>query len=284
MRLRSRVVSNVADHGSFLLFDHQAGAIEGVRLNDGGADGEDEIWLSVRHPPGPDVPPQADNAWLAPWLNVKLFTLQQELAGALIEGQLELVWGMGLGVARKSGTAFAYPLVTRLVDLSFDAGSQAAQVRPRDLDPRLELEFFSQAEGPATTQAEKAAVEVVQNTGQFEWIADALGVGPQYAPRFTDDDIARLREARRQLGGDIDYAGNVLPVPADFPDKLQLANAHDELLRFTALTAQARASELPVRVTDLRELCESPIERGGWGRRRMTETRRVRAPETVDAT
>lgn len=625
MRTRSRVVSNVADHGSFLLFDHQAGAIEGVRLNDGGADGDDEIWLSVPHPPGPEVPPQSDSPWLAPWLNVgaamlvapqlateiegaaliaagthrdagkpaaslaeaadptvnprsrvrladygfraqvetqharyletvwtiwaeaerkrrrlshlyiKLFTLQQELAGALIEGQLELVWGMGLGVARKSGTAFAYPLVTRLVDLSFDAGSQAAEVRPRDLDPRLELELFAQAEGPAAAEAEKAAedflanaaeplspfepstyepllaiarrclgagpaaadapnapeiadedlkitsawvlfarprstnvtmqdlerfrevlngldedaelpeavaalvtepvtenapltlpayrgvsaayhesgapesaeardlffpkpfndeqarivqlletsdgvvvqgppgtgkthtianiichwlangrrvlvtsmrdpalavlrdqlpeairplaisllaaeqdgvnqfehsiqkiasevqsldalalgreiarleetidafhgrlkrididlgrwaklnlsrvdlggesidpqdaaAEVLQNTGQFEWIPDALGVGPQYAPRFIGGDIALLREARRQLGGDIDYAGNVLPLPADFPDTVQLVRAHDELQRFTALIAQARASELP---------------------------------------
>ena len=629
LRTRSRVVSNVADHGSFLLFDHQAGAIDGVRLNDGGADGDDEIWLSVPHPPGPEVPPQSDSAWLAPWLNVgaamlvapqlaaeiegaaliaagthrdagnpaaslaeaadpgvdprsrvrfadygfraqvevqharyletvwtpwaeaerkrrrlanlyvKLFTLQQELAGALIEGQLELVWGMGLGVARKSGTAFAYPLVTRLVDLSFDAETQAAEIRPRDIDPRLELELFAQAEGPTTVEAEKAAedflanaaeplspfvpstyepllaiarrclgagpstadapgplanvtasgdealtitsawvlfarprstnvtmldlerfrvllnaldedaplpeavaalvtepatenaqltlpvyrgvsavyhesaapesaraqdlffpkpfndeqarivqlleasggvvvqgppgtgkthtianiichwlangrrvlvtsmrdpalavlrdqlpeairplalsllaaeqdganqfehsiqkiasevqsldalalsrdiarleqtidafhgrlkridtdlgrwaklnlsrielrdesidpqdaaAEVLQNKGRFEWIADTLGVGPQYEPRFSSDDIARLREARRQLGGEIDYAGNVLPMRADFPDTLQLVRAHDELQRFTALIALARATELP---------------------------------------
>ena len=68
------------------------------------------------------------------------------------------------------------------------------------------------------------------------------GVGPQYAPRFTGDDIARLREARQQLGGEIDYAGNVLPVRADFPDTLQLVRAHDELQRFTALIAQARSS------------------------------------------
>jgi len=625
MRTRSRVVSNVADHGSFLLFDHQATAIEGVKLNYGGPDGDDEIWLSVPHPPGPEVPPQAESAWLVPWLNVgaamlvapqlaneiegaalisagthrdagrpaeslaeaadptvdphsrvrladyafraeveaqharyletawtrwaeaerkrrrlshlyvKLFTLQQELSGALIEGQLELVWGMGLGVARKSGSSFAYPLVTRLVDLHFDAGSQAAEVRPRDLDPRLELELFTQADGSETAEAEKAAedfmavaaeplspfepttyeplldiarrclgvppaqanagtspdpadedlkittawvlfarprnasvtmqdlerfrevldgldedallpeavaalvtepatenvpiqlpayrglsaayhenaaaasadagdlffpkpfndeqarivqlletsdgvvvqgppgtgkthtianiichwlangrrvlvtsmrepalsvlrdqlpeairplaisllaaeqdgvnpfehsiqkiatevqsldapalgrdiarleetinafhgrlrridtdlgrwaklnlsridlagesidpqdaaAEVVQKAGQFEWIADAIGVGPQYAPRFTTDDIARLREARRQLGDEIEYAGNVLPVPADFPGTLQLVRAHDELQRFARLIAQARSSELP---------------------------------------
>ena len=246
MRTRSRVVSNVADHGSFLLFDHQAAEIDGVRLNDSSTE-DDEVWMSVAHPPGPQVPPQAESHWLAPWLNVgaamlvapqiaaeidgsaliaagthrdarqavenladaanpavdpharvrfesypfraevelqharylqeswthwaeaerkrrrlanlymRLFTLQQELAGALIEGQLELVWGMGLGVARKAGATLAYPLVTRLVDLNFNSETGAAEVRPRDIDPRLELEIFTQADGNAVAQAEHAA-------------------------------------------------------------------------------------------------------------------------------
>ena len=246
MRTRTRVVSNVADHGSFLLFDHQAAAIDGVRLNDTGSE-DDEVWLSVSHPPGPQVPPQAESSWLVPWLNVgaamlvapqiaaeidgsaliaagthrdarnavdnladaanpaidpaarvrfdsygfraevelqharylqdswthwaeaerkrrrlsnlymRLFTLQQELAGALIEGQLELVWGMGIGVARKAGMTLAYPLVTRLVDLNFDGETGAAEIRPRDIDPRLELEIFTQVDSNAVAQAEQAA-------------------------------------------------------------------------------------------------------------------------------
>ena len=58
MRTRSRAESNVADHGSLLLFDHQAHGIEGLRLNDGGPDGDDEIWLTLAHPPAPEVPPK----------------------------------------------------------------------------------------------------------------------------------------------------------------------------------------------------------------------------------
>ncbi|HEX7810661.1 MAG TPA: AAA domain-containing protein, partial [Burkholderiales bacterium] len=255
LRTRSRVVSNVADHGSFLLFDHQALGIDGLRLNDGGPDGDDDIWLSIPHPPPPGVPPQAESPWLTPWLNVgiamlvapelaaevegsaliaagthrdaalavttlaeaadpvveararvrladygfraevesqysryietvwrpwaegerkrrrvsqlyvKLFTLRQELAGALTEGQLELVWGMGLGVARKAGAGYGYPLITRLVDLSFDPETQAAEVRPRDVDPRLELELFAQADKPGIAEAEKAAEAFLAQAG-----------------------------------------------------------------------------------------------------------------------
>ncbi len=247
MRARTRVVSNVTDHGSFLLFDHQAQQIEGIRLDDAGPDGDDEIWLSVPHPPGPEVPPRADSPWLAPWLNVgaallvapqlatevegaalissgthrdagrhaanvaeaadpvvepksrvrlaeypfaaevrkqharyletvwrpwaeveqrrrrlaqlyvKLFTLQQELSGALVEGQLELVWGMGLAISRQEGKTLAYPLLTRAVDLVFDPHTRAAEVRPREADPKLELEFFVATERPGAPQAEKAA-------------------------------------------------------------------------------------------------------------------------------
>lgn len=633
MRTRTRVVSNVADHGSFLLFDHQAAAIEGVRLNDTGSE-DDEVWLSVAHPPGPQVPPQAESAWLAPWLNVgaamlvapqiaaeidgsaliaagthrdariavdnlaeaanpaidpaarvrfdgygfraevemqharylqeswnhwaeaerkrrrlsnlymRLFTLQQELAGALIEGQLELVWGMGIGVARKAGMTLAYPLVTRLVDLNFDADTGAAEIRPRDIDPRLELEIFTQMDSDAVAQAEQAAeaflagaqesmspfdpatyepllaiargalqggaraslahdkaeaagapdeepeisagwvlfarprstnvtmqdlerfrdaledlgddgalpgavaalvtepsdesaslqlpafrgmtaayheagtsaaavsaaddlffpkpfndaqarivqllevsdgvvvqgppgtgkthtianiichylangrrvlvtsmrdpalavlrdqlpeeirplaisllaaeqdgvnqfersirkiatevqsidtaalgreiarveetidafherlrridtdlgrwarlnlsridlggesvdtqdaaAEVVQKAGQFEWLPDPLGVGPQYTPRFTAGDIARLLEARKQLGADIESVDDLLPAPGDFPDTLQLVRAHDELQQYARIVAQARSSEVPTLAT-----------------------------------
>src|SRR5512144_2060563 len=56
-RSRARVVSNVTDHGMFLLFQHQVGSIDGIRLDDAGPDGEDEIWLSLPRPPSPQLPP-----------------------------------------------------------------------------------------------------------------------------------------------------------------------------------------------------------------------------------
>ena len=70
LRTRGRAVADVANHGSLLLFEHQAREIQGLRFDDYGAEGNDEIWLSVPHPPNPEVAPQAESPWLSPWLNV----------------------------------------------------------------------------------------------------------------------------------------------------------------------------------------------------------------------
>ncbi|MEO8164380.1 MAG: DEAD/DEAH box helicase, partial [Betaproteobacteria bacterium] len=91
-----------------------------------------------------------------------------------------------------------------------------------------------------------AAAEVMKHAGQYDWLPDALGVGPQYLPRFSGDDIVNLREARRQLGADIAYAGSALPAPEEFPDTLLLVKAHDDLQRYAKVVRESRASELPV--------------------------------------
>jgi very-short-patch-repair endonuclease len=276
MRTRTRAVTNVADHGSFALFDHQVVDLEGARVNVAPAESDGEIWLSVPHPTSPEIPPEADNPWLAPWLNVgpgmmappglggeirgaalieagthrdvnrpatnlsnaidpavdpratirfadypfksevekqhalyldsawrpwaererrrrrlsqlhvRLFTLQQQLAGTLTESQFELVWGMGLAVLSRDGATLTYPLVTRPVDIRFDPETRAAEVRPRDLDPRLELEAFTTDSGALAT-AEKAAAQVLS--------AASMPVSP-----FEPESFAPLVDiARRQL-------------------------------------------------------------------------------------
>lgn len=90
-----------------------------------------------------------------------------------------------------------------------------------------------------------AAREAVFNVGRFEWIPDALGVGPQYAPQFDERDIDRLRQARAQLGSDIEYVGCRLPSPTELPSAIELVRAHDQLLRFARLNEQSRSDDLP---------------------------------------
>lgn len=250
MRARSGVISNVAAHDSFLLFDHQAQELEGARLNPA-PDTDDEIWLSVAHPPSPELPPEPQSAWLEPWLNVgtpllaapgladavdgaaliaagthrdagqaasdlnpaadpavepgmrmrladyvfraevekqharyvesawqpwaererrrrrlsqfyvRLFTLHQQIHGALTENQLELVWGMGVATRRQGDSVQAYPLVTRMADIGFDRQTEAAEVRPRDMVPRFEFEAFVSPDHPAVAEAEKAAAQLL---------------------------------------------------------------------------------------------------------------------------
>jgi very-short-patch-repair endonuclease len=323
LRTRSRVVSNVSDHGSFLLFDHQASAIDGIRLNIDGGEGEDDVWLSVPRHRSPEVPPQSDSAWLTPWLNVgaatleapplaaeidgaaliaagthreagkpvtnlaeaadpmvapqervrlseygfrdevlaqharylervwgpwaqaerkrrqlsnlyvRLFTLQQELAGALIEGQLELVWGMGLGLAKKSGKTFAYPLVTRLVDLRLDAESQAVQVRPRDVDPRFEFELFAQADSSAVAQAERAAEDFLANATELP------------SP-FQPSSYEPLLDIARQCLGVPRVSADTSASPASVPE-----NADEELRITSAWVLFARPRSTSVAMQDL---------------------------------
>jgi len=267
MRTRALSVSNVTAHASFVLFDHQVEGFEGTRMESRTSDADDEVWLSVAQPPGPEVPPVPENMWLVPWLSVgtavkalpgladeidgaaliaigthrdstkpaadlsaaanpgveahsrirladytfraevekqyahylqsawkpwadreqrrrrqshlyvSLYTLQQQLSGALTENQLELVWGMGIATRRHAGSGHhtdtgeneanqsdskkdpvhSYPLVTRLVDIGFNEHTRTAEIRPRNVDARLELDVFVSPDDPAAVAAEKAA-------------------------------------------------------------------------------------------------------------------------------
>jgi hypothetical protein len=50
----------------------------------------------------------------------QLFTLQQQMEGAIIESPLELVWGVGIGIWNTEGTTVTYPLITKLVEVSLN--------------------------------------------------------------------------------------------------------------------------------------------------------------------
>ena len=66
----------------------------------------------------------------------QLFTLKQQLEGGIVEAQLELVWGVGLGIWNFDGTAVSYPLVGRLVEMSLNPETAEVEIRPRDVDAR----------------------------------------------------------------------------------------------------------------------------------------------------
>ncbi len=90
-----------------------------------------------------------------------------------------------------------------------------------------------------------AAREVVENAGQFEWIPDALGIAPEFAPQFSDADIVRLREARRALGQDIDYLDASLPQLVEFPDSKALLEVHQDLSQFEKLKQGVENGDVP---------------------------------------
>src|SRR3546814_4115350 len=73
-------------------------------------------------------------------------TLFRSIEGGIVESQLEIVWGVGLGVWKASTTTVSYPLIGRLVELSLNPITAALEVHPRDTDPRIELDWYARSE------------------------------------------------------------------------------------------------------------------------------------------
>ena len=89
----------------------------------------------------------------------KLFTLKQQLEGGIVEAQLELVWGVGLGIWHSNGKLVGYPVVGRLVEISLNPETADVEIRPRDVDARIEVDWYASVDNPSVADLEKAAKE-----------------------------------------------------------------------------------------------------------------------------
>lgn len=89
----------------------------------------------------------------------QLFTLKQQLEGGIVEAQLELLWGVGLGIWNSNGTTVSYPLVGRLAEMSLNPVTAEVEIRPRDVDPRIEVDWYASVDNPGVADLEKAAKE-----------------------------------------------------------------------------------------------------------------------------
>lgn len=89
----------------------------------------------------------------------QLFTLKQQLEGGIVEAQLELVWGVGLGIWNSNGATVSYPLVGRLAEMSLNPVTAAVEIRPRDVDARIEVDWYASVDNPGVADLEKAAKE-----------------------------------------------------------------------------------------------------------------------------
>ncbi|MDP2857312.1 MAG: AAA family ATPase, partial [Bacillota bacterium] len=87
----------------------------------------------------------------------QLFTLKQQLEGSIVEAQLELVWGVGLGIWNSGDAIVSYPLVGRLVELSLNSETAEVEIRPRDVDARIEVDWYASVDNPGVANLEKEA-------------------------------------------------------------------------------------------------------------------------------
>jgi very-short-patch-repair endonuclease len=88
-------------------------------------------------------------------LYAKLFTLRQQLEGGLVETPSELVWGVGVGI----WNTVQYPLLTQAVEISLNPITSAIEVAPRDVEPRLETDWYASVDNPGLAGLEKKSKE-----------------------------------------------------------------------------------------------------------------------------
>ncbi len=85
-----------------------------------------------------------------------LFSLQQAISSEGAETPLELVWGIGNVAWKKEGftTPVKYPLLVQACEVSLNEKTFELEVRPRDVDPRLEADCYAEMELPGVRQLE----------------------------------------------------------------------------------------------------------------------------------
>lgn len=86
----------------------------------------------------------------------RLFSLQQAIASDGAETPLELVWGIGYATWKKEGfaTPVKYPLLVQSCEVTLNERSFDLEVRPRDIEPRLEADCYVEMELPGVKQLE----------------------------------------------------------------------------------------------------------------------------------
>ena len=85
-----------------------------------------------------------------------LFRLKQMLEGSLIDSAIEVVWGIGIGISKVGEAKICYPLITQLLDININETTMAAELRPRDTEPRLEMDIYTATANPGCAELEKA--------------------------------------------------------------------------------------------------------------------------------
>lgn len=87
----------------------------------------------------------------------KLFALQQTIASEGSETPIELVWGLGYSTWKKEGQSntVKYPMLVQACEIALNSRTFDLEVRPRDVDARLEVDCYTEMEVPGVRQLEE---------------------------------------------------------------------------------------------------------------------------------
>ena len=145
----------------------------------------------------------------------QLFSLQQAVASEGAETPLELAWGIGYASWKKEGfaTPVKHPLLVQPCEVTLNEKTFDLEVRPRDVEPRLEADCYAEMELPGVRQLEAF------------W-RSALATGPN---RVNPFEASTFDGTLKSAVGHLDPSGAyevrtedvTLPVPSD---KLKITN------------------------------------------------------------
>jgi hypothetical protein len=108
-------------------------------------------------------------------LYAELFTLKQQLDGGMAKSPLEVVGG-GVGVWHCDGTTVVYPFVTKGVELSLNAETAELEIRPRDVDARLEIDWYASVGNLLHATITKRGKRQTEPTGILnDWLCSPIG-------------------------------------------------------------------------------------------------------------
>lgn len=90
----------------------------------------------------------------------QLFSLQQAISSEGAETPLELAWGIGYAVWKKEGfaTPVKYPLLVQVCEVTLNERTFDLEVRPRDIEPRLDADCYAEMELPGVKQLGKVCI------------------------------------------------------------------------------------------------------------------------------
>lgn len=136
----------------------------------------------------------------------QIFTIQQAIAEEGADTPLELVWGIGMALWKRDGqaTALKYPLITQACEVILNRHTFDLEVRPRNIDARIELDCYAELELSGVTRVEsfwksftttaanrvnpfehstfepalKAAVGFLDSSGSYELLAEDPALPP----------------------------------------------------------------------------------------------------------
>lgn len=92
----------------------------------------------------------------------ELFTLKQQLEGSIIDTQIELVLGMGIGIWKTSEFSIRYPLITQSVEITLNQKDMTIEIRPRrSADPLFELDVYMSVDSLGVTDVQKAYADIM---------------------------------------------------------------------------------------------------------------------------